>query len=410
MTLFYVIGSLDIGGAEHHLAQITPRLVALGWEVVVCCLSHRGEQADSLAGEGVNVIAPPFEVIRRWRHPLLRPIRLALATFGLILHMLKHRPRIAHFFLPGAYLIGGPVAILTGVPIRIMSRRSRNHYQLGRPLAARLEFLLHRRMAAVIGNSRRVVADLAGEGCPREKVGLIYNGVELARFHRPSDRAAARHALGIGEQEFVAVTVANLIAYKGHLDLIEALAGVRDRLPGRWVLLCVGRDDGWQSEIERRAQKRGIAGHVRFLGSRRDVPELLGLADLGILASHEEGFSNAVIEMMAAGLASVVTDVGGNGEAVRDGVSGFVVPPKSPGELGRAIARLACEPSLRNRMGHAARLRVKEHFGLEACVRSYVQLYEALLVGKPIGQSVQLTPTNKPNPDGGASLPERSVD
>ena len=385
-TLLYVIPSLDLGGAEHHLAEIAPRLAGRGWKVVICCLWHRGVQADAVAAGGVEVISPGSLGSDRPVRRLLRPLRLISAAIGLGVLMLRRRPAIAHFYLPLSYLVGGPVAILTRTPVRIMSRRSRNHYQRAHPLAARCELMLHARMSAVIANSRSVAGDLLAEGCGRETVGLIYNGVDLDRFRPIRNREEARRDQEIGADDFVMITVANLIAYKGHLDLIEALAGIRNRLPEGWLLLCVGRDDGCRSEIDRRAGELGIARHIRFLGSRRDVPELLGLADLGILASHEEGFSNAVLEMMAAGLASVVTDVGGNSEAIRADVSGLVVPAKSPSELGRAILTLAGDPATRDRMGETARLRAAEQFSLEACVESYARLYEALLAGEPIGR------------------------
>ena len=107
---------------------------------------------------------------------------------------------------------------------------------------------------------------------------------------------------------------------------------------------------------------------------------LLAAADIGILSSNcNEGFSNGILESMAAGLPMVVTAVGGNAEAVLDGQTGFVVPPHDPTTLGNAILTLADDPCLRKKMGTRARARATEHFSLAASAATYRELYENLL-------------------------------
>jgi glycosyltransferase involved in cell wall biosynthesis len=145
------------------------------------------------------------------------------------------------------------------------------------------------------------------------------------------------------------------------------------------VLLLVGRDDGIESSLKKKTRDLGIAEHVRFLGQRYDVADLLRIADIALLCSHEEGFSNALLEMMAAGLPCIVTDVGGNPEAVIDEVTGLLVPAKDPGAIARAILRLAHDPDLRRRMGLAGRTRVQQNFSLEACLDSYEALYSSIM-------------------------------
>jgi glycosyltransferase involved in cell wall biosynthesis len=180
----------------------------------------------------------------------------------------------------------------------------------------------------------------------------------------------------------VLVIVANLIPYKGHLDLIEALGRIAGRMPPDWQLLAVGRDEGVGAAIRSRADALGIAVHVSLLGVRSDIPDLLNASDVAILASHQEGFSNAVIEGMQAGLPMIVTDVGGNAEAVVDGETGFVVAPRDPDALADAILRLAYDGELRRCFGDAGRRRVEAHFSLDACVEAYDALYCGLLAGK----------------------------
>jgi glycosyltransferase involved in cell wall biosynthesis len=146
-----------------------------------------------------------------------------------------------------------------------------------------------------------------------------------------------------------------------------------------WRVLCAGRDEGMQGTLERLAEAHGIKENIQFLGERTDTVTLLAMADFCVLSSWEEGFSNVVLEAMAAGLPIVVTKVGGNPEAVTDQEAGLVVPPRDPKALGNAILRLAQDPDLRQRLGAAAKRRVKQEFSLENCVESHNRLYEELM-------------------------------
>jgi glycosyltransferase involved in cell wall biosynthesis len=140
----------------------------------------------------------------------------------------------------------------------------------------------------------------------------------------------------------------------------------------------VGRDEGLKSKLESLADQGGISRHIRFLGEYPDTLALLAAADFGLLTSHEEGFSNAILEGMAAGLPMIVTDVGGNPEAVLDGRTGLVVPPRNVEAIGEAILRLADDPELRAQLGKAARLRVQKEFSMTRCADAHDHLYRSL--------------------------------
>jgi glycosyltransferase involved in cell wall biosynthesis len=290
--------------------------------------------------------------------------------------MRRLRPEIVHFFLPGPYLIGAPVAIAAGVPVKVMSRRSLSLYQQNWPLSGLVERRLHAKMDAVIGNSRAVVRELIAEGIPEAKVSIIYNGIEAIKL---PDRAKARAALGLDQDSLVGIIVANLIPYKGHRDLIEGLAHVLAQISSPWRILAAGRDQGLRAELEAFAREKGVSGRIQFIGEREDVPSLLAAADFGVLTSREEGFSNVILEGMAAGLPMVVTDVGGNPEAVVDGETGLVVPAGNPQAIGEAILRVARDAALRKRLGTAGRARVEKEFSIGRCVRLHAALYQDLL-------------------------------
>ena len=177
----------------------------------------------------------------------------------------------------------------------------------------------------------------------------------------------------------VGLVVANLIPYKGHRELIEGLFQIERELPGDWRILLVGRDHGIRAELEALATTCGVSHRLRFVGQRSDISALLAAADFGLLTSREEGFSNVILEGMAAGLAMIVTDVGGNAEAVVHGETGFVVPPRNPKAIGDAILEMARKPEQRKRFGAAARKRVEKEFSIDKCVKAHADLYEEML-------------------------------
>lgn len=390
VSVLIVALSLDRGGTEQHLIEAMPRLKQKGLNISVYCLATKGVRGSELAARGVEVIGPPIGGSSWFKGPTA-PIRIAVSAVKLAWIMIRDRPQIVHFYLPAPYLVGAPIAILTARPIRIMSRRNLAKYLEGRKLITTIERLLHKHMTAVLGNSGEICRELAAEGCEPRRIGLIYNGVDTTLYGGTWKRDATRRELGLASSSLVGLLVANLIPYKGHADLIAAMAAARARMPADWVILCAGRDDGIGEALERMADEKGLSAHFRFLGSRDDVPRLLEAADFGILCSHEEGFSNAILECMAAGLSMVVTDVGGNPEAVVNGETGFVVPARDPQALGDAIATLASDGEMRRQFGRAGRRRIEERFSIESSVEAQAKLYEALLAGAS-AQSVAPAP------------------
>jgi glycosyltransferase involved in cell wall biosynthesis len=355
------------------------QLAQKGWQITVFCLTERGDRAEELENAGVRIASGP-PIARDKRSPLAYALHLIVASSKLYGLMREWKPRIAHFYLPAPYLVGAPVAIAARIPIKIMSRRSLSDYQVRWPGVRQLERLLHRRMDAIVGNCRAVLNQLISEGVPESKLRLIYNGLDNTPGPQVG-RVTAREMLGLEQDAFVVVNVANLLPYKGHRDLIEGLASIARELPDPWHLLCAGRDGGVRSDLEILVRKRGLTGNVRFLGLSLGVDLLLAAADIGALTPiANEGFSNAILECMQAGLPMVATDIGGNSEAVLDGETGFVVPAYKPAAIGQSVLKLASDPQLRKRFGKKARQRVRYEFALEKWTDAQDGLYQSLLV------------------------------
>jgi len=369
IPLTTVIRSLDCGGTEKHLLQVLPLLDETRFDVRLHPLHCGGRLTDDFVRKGVSVVGTANSGGRM------------SGLLSLASSILRVRP-LVHCFLPEAYMFGASLGLMFGARSVVMSRRSRNHYQSRHPVAAWLERRLHKRMDALLGNSRAVVQDLIDEGAPPDRVRLIYNGIDVGRFAaggvRLERRRAVRTEHGLLDERVVLTCVANLFPYKGHADLLEALALLGANVPARPILLVVGRDAGARAALEAQTAQLGLSETVYFLGERHDIPDLLAASDVGVLASHEEGFSNAVIEGMAAGLPMVVSNVGGNAEAVVDGECGYVVPARDPAALAKALALLIDDAGRRQSMGEAGRKRVVAEFSIEACVSAYESLYEEL--------------------------------
>jgi glycosyltransferase involved in cell wall biosynthesis len=381
MRILYVIGSLELGGAEQHLLRVTRELARRGWKPEVFALTTGGTLSSAFAEAGVPIHGT---TLPSWVAKLLRNER-AIAWASLLVSMAtlwllywRKRPHATHFFLPSAYIVGGLASMLGPPMYRLMSRRSLNHYQAKHRLFTKVEHWLHPRMDVASGNSRAVMMQLREEGFSASKLRLIYNGLDTSTFRACKGRAEVRAELDVGDYALMFVMVANLIPYKGHADLINAFALIQEQLPAQWVCICVGRDDGIQKQLTLQADSAKIRNNIRFIGSRKDVPNILQAADIGVLCSHQEGFSNAVIESMAAGLPLVVTDVGGNSEAVSDNETGYVVASQRPDELGQALLNLALDESRRASFGKAGKARVDELFSLSSCVDNYIEMYQSL--------------------------------
>jgi glycosyltransferase involved in cell wall biosynthesis len=370
--ILFVITGLQVGGSEGQLLLLAASLAKEGMAVAVFSFTD-GPVRALLEQSGI-------EVILARGHGGTSAVAIPRAALALLRFMRQRRPHIVHFFLPAAYLVGAPMALLARVPVRVLSRRSLNNYQRYGFIRA-MERCWHPAMQAVLGNSCRVIDQLKKEGVTRDRLGLIYNGIDDRRFATGGARETSRARMGLPPAALVMCIVANLIPYKGHRDLIDALASAGPRLPLGWRLLVVGRDDGIGPILRQQVERLGLEDNIVFLGSRDDITAILTASDMCVLCSHEEGFSNAILEAMAAGLPMVVTEVGGNAEAVLNGETGLVVPARDHESLAVAIVRLANDPILRARFGAAGRQRVVEHFGLQRFVQSHRELYDALRAG-----------------------------
>lgn len=179
-------------------------------------------------------------------------------------------------------------------------------------------------------------------------------GVDTAKFHVGSvDRAEKRRELGLGEQDFLILTVAEMTKNKNHSTVLKALSLLKDTPEfEKMVYLICGRGEQ-RDALEAEAEALGIREHVRFLGYRHDVPELCRCSDMFAFMSFREGMPVALMEAMSCGLPAVCSKIRGNTDLIEDGVDGLFAE-NTPQGVAQAILKLYRDPALREKLGTAA--------------------------------------------------------
>ena len=359
----FVVPDLRFGGAERHVATLAPALDPERVVASVVCIGEEGGLYAGLAATGV-----PTRALHLRRNPVA-------ALRGLVRLMRAQRPDIVITRGYNAEALGRIAAALTRVPRTAIwvhncgdvEPRGRVRGIVDRVLAPVTDAYY----AVAHGQRPYITGEL---GYPDERVEVVHNGVDPARFSAAGSRAdpdAARVAreFGIGPDTPVVGVVAVLRPEKDHATLLRAMRHVLDEVP-QARLLVVG-DGPERARLEALADQLGIAGSVGFAGARDDVRTLLSVVDVVALASYTvECFPMALLEAMASGVPTVGTAVGGVPEMIEDGVTGHVVPPRDPRALARALVDLLRDRESAAAMGKAARDRVERQFTLAQSVRA----------------------------------------
>ena len=213
---------------------------------------------------------------------------------------------------------------------------------------------------------------------PENKIQVIGNGIQLEKYGNvmSSIKEQMYHELGIDRDTKILGTVTRLREEKGNEYLIRALPAIRDQ-GIKFILLIVG-DGPLRSELECLAEQLGVNVFVKFLGFRRDIPELLSLFDVQVVPSLAEGFGLCLIEAMASKNPIVATEVGGMKEIGRDGETVLFVPPKDPQAIADKIIYLFNNPDVLSAISENA-VKYSKVFGIENSIKCLQQEYSELV-------------------------------
>jgi len=294
------------------------------------------------------------------------------AVLGLRRVLREARPDLVHLHTARATWLGGLAARSLGLPA-LTTRR------MDRPLARRWRtHLVHRHLTrASVAISAAVERRLREGGVAEERLQRVPSAVDPEALRPRQGREATRAAEGAGE-EIVVLSVAALAHGKGLDVLLHALAALAAE--GLHPQLWIAGDGPERVALEKLAE--GLAVKARFLGRRRDIPDLLAACDLFVLPSRNEGLGVAALEAMAAGRPVVASRVGGLAEAVVAERTGLLVPPGDAASLARALGRLARDPALRARLGAAGPGRIAEGFRADQLLDAYEAIYRKVLADR----------------------------
>ena len=209
---------------------------------------------------------------------------------------------------------------------------------------------------------------IARQWAPEGRVRTVYNGVARASVES-ADKIGKKESLGLDPSALTVGTVASFRPVKGQEHLVRAAASVLRRVPDVQFVIVGAANGPYYEKVRELITEAGLENRVYCLGERTDVPEIVPCFDVFALPSIEEGFSNALVEAMAAGVPPVATAVGGNREAVDNRRTGFLVPPADSEALADAIVALLVNPALRRRVSDAAMRVAAARFGRERIMR-----------------------------------------
>ncbi|KAA3605789.1 MAG: glycosyltransferase [Planctomycetota bacterium] len=367
VPVLFVITDMRVGGSQMVLAETARSFDPARVKPVVACLKDPGALAPRLEQAGVplysNLIGGKRDVRVLWR--LMRIIR-------------RHKIRVVWTLDSGDKMFWGRLAAWLCRVKGIVSALHMTRKADGTKVIERSNRLLE-----PITDCFVAVAEAAGEylidheGVPRDKLRVVYNGIDVSRF-TGNGRAEARKELGLAEDAPVAVHVAVFRPEKGHDVLLAAAQKVAERLPAARFLL-VG-DGPTRSQVEAQCREMGLAENVLFLGQRSDVPELLAAADLSLLTSRGfvETFPMAILEAMASSRPSVCTNVGSIAEMIEDGRSGRLVESEDSDGLAAGILEIMENPATAEAWGRRAREIVTTQFSLQNMVAAHEKVIFSL--------------------------------
>jgi L-malate glycosyltransferase len=351
--------SLRPGGTEGQFVEVACGLDRSRWDVEVGCLRAEGALGARLAAAGISATS--------WGRGSLKPPRLALAVTALARHLRRRGIALVHCFDFYSDVLGVLAARLARRPV-IASQRELG--DLRSPRERRVYRLVLRAARLVAVNSEAVAARLrAGAVVPEERIVVVPNGVDTARFH-PAHRPA-------GTGEVVVGALGNLRPEKGLEHLVAAAALVGERCPHARFL--IHGDGAGRAALQAQVARLGLGHAVRLAGATTDPAAALRALDVFALPSLSEASSNALLEAMATGLPVVATRVGGSSMIVADGVTGLLVPPREPAALAKALITLIEDRRLATRLGAAAAETVRATHSLPAMLARVDALYARAL-------------------------------
>jgi L-malate glycosyltransferase len=370
-SVLQIVHGFIEGGSERQMIQMVTLLQQSGdYRVHVASLSTGGVLRPLIESLQVPIIDLPLTSF--YDANMLRQTRKFVS------YLKQHQVEIVHshdFYSNIFGMTGASVARVRG---RVASKRETTGT---RTTAQRtIERNAFKLAHAVVANATAVKDQLIGEGVKKDKIAVIYNGIDLTRFNQNGTRddALARLKLESLRGRPVITMVANFeYRVKDHPMLLRTAQRVTREVPE--AIFVIAGEGELRAETEQLAAELGVKESCLFTGRCASVPDLLAASDVCLLTSQAEGFSNSILEYMAAGCAVVATNVGGASEAIVEGETGHLVSSGDDAAMAARIVDLLRNPERRVQMGHNGRRVVEERFSLQSRLSNTSALYQRML-------------------------------
>ncbi|MFE3290950.1 glycosyltransferase [Rhodococcus sp. NPDC059234] len=364
---------LRVGGAERHVATLLPRMDPTRFEPSTICIGDEGALFPTLTEAGVD--AKALHCTKR---------QAVRALWILVREMRRARTDVVVVRGYSAETLGRLAARIAGVRHTIMWVHNAGDTAPRGRVRILTDRVLTRWTGAYFGVANAQLPYLIDDlGYPAEKVRVIHNGVDPAKFTTATDRSVLSE-FGFGVGDPVAAILAALRLEKDHATLLRSARQVIDEIPNAKFLI-IG-DGPTRPELERLSTALGVAANVCFAGVREDVSRLLCAIDVFVLSSSTvECFPMALLEAMACARPAVCTAVGGVSEMLEDGRTGYLVPAQDPHLLAERLSAVLSDPVSARRMGRAGRERVESEFSLDRSVAEAERAIEELVAGLSVG-------------------------
>lgn len=375
LSILYLIDMLYArGGTEKHLLDLASGMAERGHKVTVRSFLDKG-----FGSAFRDVSSIDYECLNVKR---IYDFKGMMALFRLCSFMAVSRCDIIQTFHTGADLVGPIAAKLANMRTAVVSsRRDTGYTKLPRHLKA--QKLLNQWVDKVLANSDAVrEAVEEQEGLAHEKIEVIYNGIHAEQFANVDDarKRLFRQSHRIPAGKILIGSVGNVRPVKGYHTMVEVARALCPQYQQLHFLHAGTGED--LDELKESCHIYGIADQFSFLGKIEEVPEFLSLLDIYMQPSLSEGFSNAILEAMAAGLPVMATRVGGTKEMIDHGKNGFFVEPEDSVGMASCLETLIKDKALRHDIGHSAQCRILREFTFDRMIDRYEVAYRGLKTPK----------------------------
>lgn len=303
---------------------------------------------------------------------------MALQTRRFVSYLKQHRIRIVHSHDFYSNIFGMTGAALAGVRGRIASKRETTGTRTSsQRIAERCAFKMAK---VVVANAGAVKEHLLKLGVPDNKIAIIHNGLDVTRFHRNGDGRNALQQLNLtslGARPLITMVANFEYRVKDHAMLLRAARRVKTEVPE--AMFVFAGEGELRDETEHVATELGLKNSCVFIGRCANVPDLLAASEICVLSSQAEGFSNSILEYMAAGRAVVATNVGGASEAILEGETGYLVNAGDDHAMAERLIALLQNGEKRRTMGDKGRAVVEQKFSCQSRLAKTIDLYRRFL-------------------------------